>query len=76
MRFNPFIIAKFERMGKFDNSFPLGKIRAKLFCGRYVVMNGFFKTLLGIVVLFSVFFLGFNLGKDKERRKIPEFQKN
>ncbi|OQB54616.1 MAG: hypothetical protein BWX98_02259 [Candidatus Aminicenantes bacterium ADurb.Bin147] len=39
-------------------------------------MNGFFKTFLGIVVLFSVFFLGFNLGKDKERRKIPEFQKN
>lgn len=39
-------------------------------------MNGFFKTLLGIVTLFAAFLVGFNLGKDKERRKIPEFQKN
>jgi len=39
-------------------------------------MKGFFKTLLGIIALLTAFLVGFNLGKDKERRKIPEFQKN
>lgn len=39
-------------------------------------MKGFFKTLLGIITLLAAFLVGFNLGKDKERRKIPEFQKD
>jgi len=37
-------------------------------------MKGFFKFLLTLLTLGSVFFLGFNLGKEKERAKIPKFQ--
>lgn len=37
-------------------------------------MKGFFKFLLAILSLGSVFFLGFALGKEKEKAKIPIFQ--
>lgn len=37
-------------------------------------MKGFFRFLLALVTLGSVFFLGFSLGKEKEKAKIPKFQ--
>ena len=37
-------------------------------------MKGFFKFLLAILTLGSVFFLGFSLGKEKEKANIPKFQ--
>ena len=37
-------------------------------------MKGFFKFLLAALTLGSVFFLGFYLGKEKEKSKIPIFQ--
>jgi hypothetical protein len=37
-------------------------------------MKGFFKFLLAFLTLGSVFFLGFSLGKEKEKAKIPKFQ--
>jgi len=37
-------------------------------------MKGFFKFLLATLTLGSVFFLGFQLGKEKEKSKIPIFQ--
>lgn len=39
-------------------------------------MKDFFKTLLLVAGLLTAFLAGFNLGKEKERRKIPEFQKD
>jgi hypothetical protein len=39
-------------------------------------MKDFFKTLLLAAGLLAAFLAGFNLGKEKERRKIPEFQKD
>jgi hypothetical protein len=39
-------------------------------------MKDFYKTLLAIIGLISAFLIGFNLGKEKERRKIPEFQED
>jgi hypothetical protein len=42
--------------------------------GRKVEMKGFFKFLLALVTLGSVFFLGFSLGKENEKAKIPKFQ--
>jgi hypothetical protein len=39
-------------------------------------MKDFLKTLLVIISLLATFLVGFNLGKEKERRKIPEFQKS
>jgi len=39
-------------------------------------MKDFFKTLLIVTGLVAAFLAGFNLGKEKERRKIPEFQKD
>jgi hypothetical protein len=39
-------------------------------------MKDFFKTLLAVVTISTAFFLGFRLGKEKERAKIPEFQKD
>jgi hypothetical protein len=39
-------------------------------------MKDFLKTLLVIIGLLTTFLVGFNLGKEKERRKIPEFQKS
>jgi len=39
-------------------------------------MKDFFKTLLMIITISSAFFLGFHLGKEKERAKIPEFQRD
>jgi hypothetical protein len=41
---------------------------------RKVEMKGFFKFLLTLVTLGSIFFLGFSLGKEKEKAKIPKFQ--
>ncbi len=37
-------------------------------------MKGFFKFLLALLTLGAVFFLGFSLGKEKEKAKIPKFQ--
>jgi hypothetical protein len=37
-------------------------------------MKGLFKFLLAVLTLGSVFFLGFSLGKEKEKAKIPIFQ--
>ncbi len=37
-------------------------------------MKGFFKFLLAVLTLGSVFFLGLYLGKEKEKAKIPIFQ--
>ena len=37
-------------------------------------MKGFFKFLLALLTLGAVFFLGFSLGKEKEKEKIPKFQ--
>jgi hypothetical protein len=42
--------------------------------GRKVEMKGFFKFLLALTTLGSVFFLGYSLGKEKEKAKIPKFQ--
>jgi hypothetical protein len=39
-------------------------------------MKDFFKTLLLVATISSAFFLGFRLGKEKERAKIPEFQRD
>jgi hypothetical protein len=41
---------------------------------RKVTMKGFFKFLLAVLTLGSVFFLGLYLGKEKEKSKIPIFQ--
>lgn len=37
-------------------------------------MKGFFRFVLALLTLGSVFFLGFSLGKEKEKAKIPKFQ--
>jgi hypothetical protein len=37
-------------------------------------MKGFFKSLLAFSALAGAFFLGFQLGKEKEKAKIPKFQ--
>jgi hypothetical protein len=37
-------------------------------------MKGFFKFLLALSTLGSVFFLGYTMGKEKEKAKIPKFQ--
>lgn len=37
-------------------------------------MKGFFKFLLALLTLGSVFVLGFSLGREKEKAKIPIFQ--
>jgi len=37
-------------------------------------MKAIFKTLVIIIGLLATFTVGFNLGKEKERKKIPEFQ--
>jgi uncharacterized membrane protein (Fun14 family) len=39
-------------------------------------MKEFFKTLLTVMAVTTAFLIGFNLGKEKERRKIPEFQED
>jgi hypothetical protein len=39
-------------------------------------MKAFFKTLLAIIGLITAFVVGFSVGKDKERRKIPKFQED
>lgn len=39
-------------------------------------MKDFLKNLLFAAGLLTAFLAGFNLGKEKERRKIPEFQKD
>jgi uncharacterized membrane protein (Fun14 family) len=39
-------------------------------------MKDFFKTLLAILAISSAFLIGFKLGKQKEKAKIPEFQED
>ena len=38
------------------------------------MMKGFFKSLLALATLAGAFCLGFHLGKEKEKAKIPKFQ--
>jgi hypothetical protein len=45
----------------------------KIWGGR-LIMKGFFKSILALLSLASAFFLGFYLGKEKEKAKIPKFQ--
>ena len=40
------------------------------------VMKDIFKTLLIVITISSAFFFGFRLGKEKERAKIPKFQRD
>jgi len=39
-------------------------------------MKGFFKTILSLFMLSSAFCLGFFIGKEKEKAKIPKFQED
>jgi hypothetical protein len=39
-------------------------------------MKDFLKTLITILALSSAFVIGFQLGKQKEKAKIPEFQED
>jgi len=39
-------------------------------------MKDFFRTLLTALVVTSAFVVGFQIGRDKERKKIPEFQED
>lgn len=39
-------------------------------------MKAFFRTFLTAIVVTSAFFVGFQMGRDKERSKIPEFQED
>lgn len=39
-------------------------------------MKGFFKFLLVLLTLGSVFFVGFSLGREKEKAKVPIFQED
>jgi hypothetical protein len=39
-------------------------------------MKDFLRTFLTALVVTSAFVVGFQLGRDKERRKIPEFQED
>jgi hypothetical protein len=59
-------------LAQFDKSTPMLKIHS----GRFFLMKDFFKTLLFSAGLLAAFLAGFSLGKEKERRKIPEFQKD
>ena len=43
--------------------------------GRFA-MKDIYKTLIAVVGLVTMFVIGFSLGKNKERRKIPEFQED
>ena len=37
-------------------------------------MKGFFKSVLALLGLAGVFFLGIHFGREKEKAKIPKFQ--
>ncbi len=39
-------------------------------------MREFFRTVLIITVFVASFFIGFNLGRSKEKAKIPNFQED
>jgi hypothetical protein len=39
-------------------------------------MRFFFRNLFTAMVVTSAFVIGFQIGRDKERRKIPEFQED
>lgn len=39
-------------------------------------MRGFFKSLLSVIIVISAFFVGFQLGKSKEKGRIPKFQED
>ncbi len=39
-------------------------------------MRAFFRTVLVITVFVTSFFIGFNLGRSKEKSKIPNFQED
>jgi hypothetical protein len=39
-------------------------------------MRAFFRHLFTAMVVTSAFVIGFQIGRDKERRKIPEFQED
>jgi hypothetical protein len=40
------------------------------------IMKDFFKGLCGILLVATAFFVGFKLGKSKEKSKIPNFQED
>jgi len=37
-------------------------------------MKGFFKSMLAVAAITAAFFLGFHIGKEKEKERIPKFQ--
>jgi len=39
-------------------------------------MKDFFKALLAIIGLAAAFAVGLNIGREKERKKIPKFQED
>ncbi len=39
-------------------------------------MKDFLRTFFAALVVTSAFVVGFQIGRDKERRKIPEFQED
>ena len=41
--------------------------------GRFL-MKSFLKFLFSLIFVSSAFFLGFHLGKEKEKQRIPKFQ--
>jgi hypothetical protein len=40
-----------------------------------VTMKDLFKSLLAIAAITAAFFVGFHLGKEKEKERIPKFQR-
>jgi len=38
-------------------------------------MKDFFKSLLTVAAITTAFFVGFHLGKEKEKERIPPFQR-
>jgi hypothetical protein len=37
-------------------------------------MKDFFKSILAVAAITAAFFMGFHLGKEKEKERIPKFQ--
>jgi len=37
-------------------------------------MKVFFKSILAVAAITAAFFMGFHLGKEKEKERIPKFQ--
>jgi hypothetical protein len=39
-------------------------------------MKDFFRTLFTVIAVTSAFVIGFQIGREKERKRIPEFQED